>query len=91
MDHLRIAARIAAAMDPIFMGVDFPAGMPMDEVVERAKKLIPARTGGWSPTQVEDGWMVGEMECEPGFYEASPVYNEYGPDDAGVKVSWEKP
>ena len=78
-------------MEPVFMSVQFPPGMPKEEAVERAKKLVPCQVGAWEEEQSEDGWTAGNLECEPGFYEANEDGGEYGPDDAGVTVSWETP
>lgn len=78
-------------MEAVFMSVQFPKGMDKAEAVERAKALVPCEVGDWQEEQVEDGWMVGNLDCEEGFYEQNPDGASYGPDDAGVKVEWETP
>lgn len=104
MDLMRIAARVAGAEDAdvpeamgakpteaVFMSIQFPEGMDKAEVVARAKALIPCEVGDWQEEQAEADWMVGNMDCEEGFYDENEDGGEYGPDDAGVSVSWETP
>ena len=78
-------------MEHVFIGIQFPEGMSKEEAVERAKKLVPCQVGAWEEEQSDDGWMTGNLECGSGFYEENENGGEYGPDDGGVPVSWEKP
>jgi hypothetical protein len=77
--------------DAVFMGIQHPKGMPSEEAIKRAKALIPCKTGEFDIGQEEEDWLVGNMECEAGYYEKNPDGADYGPDDAGVEVSWETP
>lgn len=90
MDLLRIASRVASAMESVYMSIQIPPGMSEDEAVGRAKALIPCETGEWYLVDDGTGWYSGNMECGAGFYDVSDG-GSYGPDDAGVSVTWEKP
>jgi hypothetical protein len=83
--------RAKRPMEAVFMSIQHPEGMDKAEAVERAKRLIPCETGEWEEEQAEADWTVGNMDCEAGFYDENPDGGEYGPDDAGVSVSWETP
>jgi hypothetical protein len=88
--------------EAIFMSVEFPTGMDMKEVIKRAQTLVPCKVqaGGWEQQDSGESmpyggknrkWIVGNMYCESGFYEDNPDGGQYGPDDAGVIVTWETP
>jgi len=92
MDLLRIAARVAGEMmEPVYMVIEYPAEVSEDDALARARKLIPCKTGNWEDVDSQPGMLVGNLECEPGYYDANPDGAEYGPDDAGVRVVWETP
>lgn len=81
----------AQPTEAVYMSVQFPKGMDRAEAVERAKELVPCEVGGWEEVDAGEDWVAGNLECEAGFYEENPDGGEYGPDDAGVSVSWETP
>jgi hypothetical protein len=66
--------------------------MNKQEAIERAKALIPCEVGEFEEDDAAgDSWVTGNFYCEEGFYETNPDGGSYGPDEAGVKVSWETP
>jgi hypothetical protein len=77
--------------DAVFMSITVPAGMTEAQAVERARVLLPCQTETWEKVDEGNGWVVGNMYCETGYYDDHPDGAEYGPDDAGVKVEWETP
>lgn len=103
MDLVKIAARVVGAgpgsvpdsgggaMEAVYMSIQFPAGMDKAEAVERAKALVPCEVGAWEEVDSGDDWVAGNLDCEEGFYEENEDGGDYGPDDAGVSVSWETP
>ncbi len=78
-------------MELIFVSIEHPVGMARDEAVRRAKALVPVRTGAFETDDEGEGNIVGNLECEDGYYAAHPDGCEYGPDDAGVEIAWETP
>ena len=91
MNVQKIANRIAGEYEQIYMNISYPSQMADDEVLLRAKALIPCDTGMWEEEDRGEGWMSGNMGCPPGFYDSEPDGAEYGPDGAGVVVEWETP
>lgn len=75
-------------MEFVYIRISHPSGMSKCEVLTRARKLIPCRTGAWGEDDSCVDWREGNLELEDGFYDKNPEV-EYGPDDSGLKVTWE--
>lgn len=90
INFFKIAARVAMS-ELIIVNIEFPATMSVTEAAMRAQKLFPCKTSGFELEQVLDGSIIGNMSCDSKFYRKSGDFNEYGPDEAGVLVTWEKP
>ena len=77
--------------DLVYININVPQGMNTNEAIQRAKVLFPCKTGEFELEQYDQGWIVGNMQCEAGYYENNPDGAEYGPDEKGVTVNWETP
>lgn len=77
--------------DLVYININVPQGMNTNEAIQRAKALFPCKTGEFELEQYDQGWIVGNMQCEAGYYENNPDGAEYGPDEKGVTVNWETP
>ena len=75
----------------IYIIINVPREMDVDEAISRAKALFPCKTGEFELNQSDQDWIAGNMQCEIGYYENNPDGAEYGPDEKGVSVSWETP
>lgn len=75
----------------VYMSISIPRGMNADEAIQRAKALLPCKTGEFELNQSDEEWIAGSMQCEIGYYENNPDGAEYGPDKKGVTVNWETP
>lgn len=86
------------AMIEVYVQIRFPSTVSKEEAIERAKRLVPGVVGSWTeeqasdvqPVGTEQGWIVGNLEIGEGAFEPDGEA-EFGPDDAGVSISWETP
>lgn len=88
-DLKKILANIDEEMVSIFVEIVYPAGMTKEVALEKAREIVPCKTGNWELEDSGDGWMVGNLDCPESFYEENPDGFEASSD--GVIVGFETP